>query len=195
MEKCNSNEQSFAHVLRGSDLDDALDAQGKYFVKCLDKEGKVKWEDTIENVVTTLGKNLALDTFLAGSGYTVTGPFMGLISSVSYGAGPAAGDTMASHSGWVEAGFSSNFPLYTTPRKTCAWSAAGSGSKALSAALSFPIITTGGTVKGCFIVFGSGAVSTINDTNGTLYSAGTFTGGDKVVGVGDTLQVTYTASL
>jgi hypothetical protein len=116
---------------------------------------------------------------------------MGLISSVGYGAGPAAADTMSSHAGWVEAGFSTNYPLYTTPRKTCAWSAAAAGSKALSAALSFPIITTGGTVKGAFLVFGSGAVSTINDTNGTLLSAGTFTGGDKIVGVGDTLQVSY----
>ena len=151
--------------------------------------------DTINNVVCTLGKNVMLDAALAGSGYSVVGPYMGLISSVSYGVGPAVGDTMSSHAGWVEAGSASNFPLYTTPRKTCVWSAAGSGSKALSAALSFPIITTGGTVKGCFIVYGTGAVSTIADTNGTLYSAGTFTSGDKIVGVGDTLQVSYQTSL
>jgi len=156
---------------------------------------ELKWEDTIHNVVTTVGKNLALDTYLAGSGYTVTGPYMGLISSVSYGAGPVVGDTMASHAGWHEAGAGTDYPLYTAPRKTCAWNSASGGSKSLSAALSFSIITTGGTVKGCFIVYGTGAVSTIQDTNGTLYSAGTFTGGDKILGVGDTLQVSYTASL
>lgn len=156
---------------------------------------EVKSVDTANNVVCTLGKNVMLDAALAGSGYSVVGPYMGLISSVSYGAGPVAGDTMASHSGWTEAGSGSNYPLYTTPRKTCAWNSAASGSKALSAALSFPIITTGGTVKGCFIVYGTGAVSTIADTNGTLYSAGLFTSGDKVVAVGDTLQVSYQTSM
>lgn len=156
-----------------------------------------KWRDTIENTVMTEGKNLALDTYLAGSSYTVTGPYMGLISSVSYSA-IAAGDTAAQingSNGWKEAGSSSNFPLYSGNRKTAAWSAASAGSKSLSSALSFSIITTGGTIKGCFLIFGTGAVNTIADTNGKLYSAGLFTGGDKVVGVGDTVNVSYTASL
>jgi hypothetical protein len=100
---------------------------------------------------------------------------------------------MASHGTWTEAG-TTNAPTYTGPRKTCAWSAAAAGSKALSAALSFAITGTG-TVKGCFIVLGSGAVSTIDSTAGTLYSAGLFTGGDKAVVNTDTLNVTYTASL
>jgi hypothetical protein len=166
---------------------------GHFEVECVDKDGNVKWRDTIENVVATVGKNLALDTYLAGSGYTVVGPFMGLISSVGYGAGPVAGDTMASHAGWTEAG-ATNAPTYTAPRKTCAWSAAAAGAKALSAALSFAI-TGAGTVKGCFLVYGSGAVSTIDNTAGTLYSAGLFTGGDKVVANTDTLNVSYTASM
>lgn len=193
MEKMSFKEDLGACVVRSISNDEHLGLKGRYVAKCFGADGNLKWEDTIENTVMTLGKNLALDTFLAGSGYTVTGPFMGLISSVGYSA-IAAGDTMASHAGWAEAGASTNYPLYTAPRKTCAWSSAGSGSKALSAALSFSIITTGGTVKGAFLVFGSGAVSTIADTNGTLLSAGLFTGGDKVVGVGDTLQVSYTMS-
>jgi hypothetical protein len=156
-----------------------------------------KWKADAPNHVTTEGANLALDTFLAGSGYTVVGPFMGLISSVSYST-TAITDVAAQingTNGWKEAGSSTNFPLYTTPRKTCAWSAAGSKSKALSAALAFPIITTGGTVKGCFIIYGTSAVSTIADTNGKLYSAGVFSGGDKIVGVGDTLNCSYSASM
>lgn len=156
-----------------------------------------KWEAEAPNHVTTEGANLALDTFLAGSSYTVVGPFVGLISSVSYST-TAITDVAAQingTNGWKEAGSSTNFPLYTTPRKTAAWSAASAKSKALSSALAFPIITTGGTVKGCFVIYGTGAVSTIADTNGKLWSAGVFSGGDKVVGVGDTLNVSYSTSL
>lgn len=196
-EALNAQASGDAQVIRGGGLLEAAMLHGHFEVECYGPDGKLKWKDTIENTVMTEGKNLALDTFLAGSGYTVVGPFMGLISSVSFSA-IAAGDTAAQingSNGWKEAGSGANFPLYTTPRKTAAWSAAAAGSKSLSSALSFPIITTGGTIKGCFLIFGTGAVSTIADTNGVLYSAGLFTGGDKVVGVGDTVNVSYTASL
>jgi hypothetical protein len=168
-------------------------AHGRYYAWNVKKDFTIDWEDFIENVVTTVGKNVMLDAALAGSGYSVVGPFLGLISSVSYGAGPVVGDTMASHGGWTEAG-GTNAPSYTAPRKTCAWNAAASGSKALSAALAFAI-TGAGTVKGCFLVYFTGAVSTIDNTAGTLYSAGLFTGGDKTVANTDTLNVSYTASL
>jgi len=191
-EKLNANESNDASITRNSGHVEQANAHGVFTAKCYDKDGNLKWEDTFPNVVTTVGKNLALDTYLAGAAYTVTGPFMGLISSVSYTAVDAA-DTMSSHAGWLEAGLA-NAPTYTAPRKTAAWSAAAAGSKALSAALSFAI-TGSGTVKGCFLVYGTGALSTIDNTAGTLYSAGLFTGGDKVVISTDTLNVSYTASL
>jgi len=181
-----------ATVIRGAGMAEECHAHGRYEVWCVGPDGKEKWRDTIENVVTTVGKNLALDTYLAGAAYTVTGPFMGLISSVSFSA-VAAADTMASHAGWLEAG-NANAPTYTAPRKTCAWSAAAAGAKALSAALSFAITGTG-TIKGAFIVYGTGAVNTIDNTAGTLYSAGLFSGGDKVVSNGDTVNVSYSTSL
>lgn len=156
------------------------------------RDGKVIYSESFPNTVVTVGKNLALDTFLAGSAYTVVGPFMLLISSVGFSA-ISAGDTMTSHAGWTEAG-NANAPTYTSPRKTCAWSAASAGSKALSAALAFPILTTG-TVKGAAIVYGTGAVSTIDSTAGTLLSAGLFTGGDRAVLNGDTINVSYSLSL
>ena len=72
--------------------------------------GELLHAETFENTVTTPGKNLALDTYLAGSAYTVTGPYMGLISSTSYSSISAA-DTMSSHAGWLEAG-NANAPAY-----------------------------------------------------------------------------------
>jgi hypothetical protein len=182
-----------ASVIRGASIAELMNARGVYTFECFDKDGNFKWRDTIENVVATVGKNQVLDAALAGAAYTVTGPFMGLISSVSYTTGPAAGDTMASHGGWTEAG-ATNAPTYTVPRKTAAWAAASAGAKALSAALQFAI-TGSGTIKGSFMVFGAGAVATVDSTAGVLLSAGLFSGGDKIVANGDTLNVSYSLSL
>lgn len=157
-----------------------------------------KWDDVIDNIVVNVGKNLALDTLFAGSSYTTVGPYMFLAGGTP--ASAAATDTMASKTGWTEVG-STNAPAYKYPnsggtqvRAATSWSAAASGSKALSSNASF-YFTSGGTVAGCGIVLGSGAVNTIDSTAGTLYSVGAFSGGSKTVAAGDTLSVSYTASL
>lgn len=171
---------------------DLLKIRGLFTAECIDCLGRLRWREEFPNLVVTVGKNILLDTLLAGSAYTVTGPFVGLISSVSFSA-IAAADTMSSHAGWLEAG-NANAPTYTAPRKTAVWSAASGGVKSFSAALAFAM-TGSGTVKGAFIVLGTGAVSTIDNTAGTLFSAGLFTGGDKLVGNGDTLNINYTLTL
>lgn len=193
MEKLIAFDRNDANIIRGlGEHQEKAHIIGKYKVTCVDKDGNIKWEDEIINLVTTVGKNHILDNYLAGSSFTTVGPYMGLISSVSYSA-IAAADTMSSHAGWTEAGVT-NAPTYTTPRKTAVFSAASAGSKALSSALSFAITGTG-TIKGCFIVTGSGAVTTIDNTSGTLLSAGLFTGGDKAVANTDTVNVSYSLAL
>jgi hypothetical protein len=192
MEQLDLMDAMNAAVTRGAQEQEGVTLKGKYDFECYDKDGNLKWKDTIENVVCTVGKNTALDAFLAGSAYTVVGPFMGLISSVGYGAGPVVGDTMASHPGWTEAG-GANAPTYTAPRKTAAWSAASAGSKALSAALVFSITATG-QINGAFMVYGTGALSTIDNTAGVLLSAGAFAA-FKSVSNGDTLNVSYSLGM
>jgi len=145
---------------------------------------ELKWKETIENVVTTVGKNNMLDNHLAGSAYTAAW-FMGLISNVSYTTGPAAGDTMATHGGWTE---STNYAAATRPAPSFA--AASGGSKATSANVSFSMNATD-TIKVCFL----NSVNTKGGTTGTLFSAGLFTGGDQPVVNGNTLNVSYTATL
>lgn len=181
-----------ASVIRGSRHNEDMNAEGFFTITCYDKDGNVKWEDIAKNTVATVGKNLAFNTFLNGSAYTVVGPYMGLISGTSFTA-TAASDTMTSHSGWLEAG-NANAPTYTAPRATCVWASASAGAIALSSALNFAF-TGSGTVQGCFIVYGSGAVSTIDSTAGTLWSAGTFTGGSKTVSSGDQINVSYSVSM
>jgi hypothetical protein len=145
--------------------------------------------------VTTEGKNALLDCFFSTN--VTPNFFIGLISSVSYSA-VAAGDVAAQingTNGWKEAGSSTNFPLVTSGlRLAPSWSAASAGSKSTSAAVVFTVVTTGGTVKGCIMMGGTGATSAVANTSGKLYSAGLFSGGDKVLSVGDTLSVSYTAS-
>lgn len=185
-------EKLAARVVAQAHFGDECTIEGYYTAECIAPDGSVRWREVYANVVTTVGKNLMLDSALAGSAYTVTGPFLGLISSVSYSAVSAA-DTMTSHAGWLEAG-NANAPTYTAPRKTAAWSAASGGSKALSAALAYAITGTG-TIKGAFMVYGTGALSTIDNTGGTLFSAGLFTGGDRPVISGDTVNVSYSCAL
>ena len=197
MEQMNAQVAAVAAVLRQSAHPEVMDAHGRYHVECRGPDGELKWADYVENVVCTEGKNFALDQILGVPAFVAA--YLGLISSVSWSA-VAAGDTMAQiagTNGWREAG-TTNAPQWTTPasgaRGTPSFSAAAAGSKATSAAVTFSI-STSGTIKGCFVVIGTGAAATNLSTAGKLLSAGTFTGGDKVVSNGDTLSVTYSLSL
>lgn len=181
-----------AIIIMTGGVAEAVILKGTFTAECYGADGQLKWRDVAHNTVVTVGKNQMLDAALAGSAYTVTGPFMGLISSVSFSAISAA-DTMASHAGWTEAGVT-NAPTYSGTRKTAAWSAASAGAKALSSALSFAITGTG-TIKGAFLNYGSAATNAIDATVGTLFSAGLFTGGDRAVINGDTVNVSYSVSL
>ena len=147
-------------------------------------------------MVNAIGKELMLDTLLSGVSYTTVGPFLGLIS----GSSPtfSASDTMTSHGGWTE------FINYTVGgsavRGTASFTAATSSGSTPSnvttksaSAITYTITGAGGTVGGCFLVTGSGAVSTQSSTAGTLYSAGAFATA-KVTTAGDTVSVTYSTT-
>jgi len=183
-----------ATLVKNAEFNESFSMEGHYVAKCYDKDGNLKWEDTIGNLVVAVGKQLMLDTLLAGSSYTAS-VYMGLV-----GASPtfAATDTQASHSGWTEVG-GTNAPAYSGTRKTPTFSAATStGSspsnvttKATSSAVAFTF-TSGGTVAGCFINING--TSAQDNTTGTLYSAGSFTGGSKTVASTDQLNVTYSTT-
>jgi hypothetical protein len=60
-------------------------------------------------------------------------------------------------------------------------------------AITYTITGAGGTVYGCFLVTGTGAVSTQSSTAGTLYSEGNFSTA-KATTSGDTVSVTYSTT-
>lgn len=185
-DKAQAAEAQTATLRRRGGPNESARIKGKYVVKCFDSAGNLKWSDTIDNVVTTVGKNEMLDTHLAGSAYTAS-VVMGL-----KGTGTAvAADTMASHASWLEVG-GVNAPAYTGNRPAPTFSAAAGGAKATSADVSFTF-TSGGTVAGCFITQGGSA--TKDNTTGTLVSAGDFSGGNRTVVATDVLDVSYTLTL
>jgi hypothetical protein len=176
--------------------DETVGMEGVYHVECRDAAGNLKWTEEFPNLVNAIGKELMLDTLLKGTSYSVTGPFLGLISGS--GSTYSASDTMTSHGGWTE------FTNYTVGgsavRGTAVFaSATSTGSTpsnvttSAATAITYTITGGGGTVGGCFLVLGSGASSTISNTGGTLYSAGNFTTA-KVTTAGDTVSVTYSTT-
>jgi hypothetical protein len=194
--------QGFGDVIEATMASNVADnetvgIEGVYKVECRDAAGNLKWEESFPNLVNAVGKQLLLDTMLRTSGtYTTVGPFLGLIS----GASPTftAADTMTSHAGWTE------FVNYTVGgsavRGTAVFAASSSTgttpsnvTTSAASAITYTITGAGGTVGGCFLVTGSGAVSTQNNTSGTLYSAGAFATA-KVTTAGDTVSVTYSTT-
>ena len=198
MQKELSNFGDHAQVTMQSNVvgAESVGVEGYYHVVCRAADGSIKWQDEFPNLVNAVGKELMLDTLLSGSAYTTVGPFLGLIS----GATPtfAAADTMSSHGGWTEfinytvsasavrgtASFSSATSTGTTPTNVTTKTAS---------AITYTITGAGGTVGGCFLVTGSGASSTQNNTSGTLYSAGAFSTA-KITTAGDTVSVTYSTT-
>jgi hypothetical protein len=195
VEKINSRDSTSATITRGAGSLESVDMQGVFTVSCKDGEGKVKWSDEFPNAVLTAGKNALLNTvFAQGSSINSnrTTWYMGLIVSNGYSA-ISSSDTHASHSGWLESGAQgASAPGYSqTTRRALTWSNASGGSKSTANAVVFSI-NVAGTFKGAFIA--NSAVKASTNASPVIYSAGLFSVGDKAVSIGDTLNVTYTAS-
>lgn len=151
-----------------------------YTVECRDADGNLKWADTSKNTVVNVGLDDVLDKYLKGSTYTASF-FVGLTDGTPT---PAAADTMATHGGWVE--IHTQYSEAARPALTLGTVASQSVDNSLSKA-SYSI-TGSTTVGGLFITTNS----TKNGTTGTLYGIVAFSGGDKAVDNGDTLNVTAT---
>jgi len=179
----------------GAQANETVGIEGHYKVTCHDKDGNLKWEESIPNLVVAAGKQLLLDTLLKGSSYSVTGPYLGLTSASLT---PAATDVMSTIVP------SSEFINYTVGgsavRGTAVFaSATSTGSTpsnvttSTASAITYTITGVGGTVYGCFLVTGTGASSSQGNTGGTLYSVGNFAT-SKITTAGDTVAVTYSTT-
>jgi hypothetical protein len=158
--------------------EDCVKMKGFFEFECFDKFGNLKWRDKGFNDVVNEGLDHILDVVLHGD--TPTSPwYVGLTDGTPT---VAAADTMASHAGWTEVtDYSGNRQEYVE--------AAASGQSITNSASKASFSITGtATVGGAFLT------ADATGTAGVLLCAVAFTGGDKSVANGDTLQVTYTLS-
>jgi len=156
---------------------------GVFNMQCFDADGNLKWEDQFHNLVVNEGLQDLNNKYFKGVTYSAAW-YLGLVTGPGSGTTFAAADTLASHAGWTE------FTDYTGNRKAVTFGTPtladpsvidNSGSPS-----QFVITAPGGTVAGAFLA------SVDTGTSGILFSEGDFTGGDKIVASGDTINVTYT---
>jgi hypothetical protein len=159
--------------------------RGVFEIAVIAPDGCCRRRFRAPNTVVVVGQNFMLQTVLTGNGYTVVGPWMGMISSL--GAGITANDTMTSHA-WVE----SAATIFSARQLANAWGTPSGGSIQLSTPSSFTALSSD-TINGAFMVLGAGAAPTPASTAGTLLSAATFPA--QTVTSGMTLQVSYSFSV
>jgi hypothetical protein len=185
MEYSAAKDQVSAGLITNPTAGDMVGAGGVYTVTCVGADGVEKWSDTFHNLVMNGGlANMNSVYFVSGSQSVVW--YLGLVTGPGSGTTYAAADTLASHSGWTEN------TDYSGNRKSVTFGSATTANPSVvtnSASPSSFVMTGTATIAGAFLC------NAASGTSGVLFSAGDFTGGDKSVASGDTLNVTYTFSL
>lgn len=163
-------------------------ATGRFDIRCFDKDGNLKWEDSNHNLVVNVGLQ-----YLAGSALTstaqITSWYIGLYGAASSN-NPASSDTASSHAGWTE---NTTYSNATRPAATFA-AATNANPSVVTNSASVAVFNINGstTIGGAFLI----SNSTKGGTTGTLFSAADFQSpGDRSVVSGDVIQVTYTLSV
>lgn len=160
-------------------------AGGVYTVECVAPDGTVKWTDTFPNLVMNEGVQYMNTQTFKGAAYTAAW-YLGLVTGPGSGTTFAAGDTLVTHAGWTESA------AYAGSRKAVTFGTATTANPSVISNSASPasfVMNATVTIAGAFLT------NVSSGTSGVLFSAGDFTGGDKFVDSGDTLNVTYTFSL
>ena len=152
-EKANAQAGQGSSIAKGAAMGEEAHAEGRYVFECFDRDGNLKWRDTIDNLVVTEGKNAALTHFLKGSSYTAS-QVLGLIESTGYsaiGAGNTAAGITAAGGGSPTNGWNEAPSSVAATRGTPAFGTASAGALATSSAVAFSILAAR-TIKGAFLL-------------------------------------------
>ena len=187
-DKVKSQDTAASNLVAGSTTAESASAKGMYKIQCHDKDGNLKWEDEAPNLVVNEGLQDMNAKYFTGTTYTAAW-YLGVYGSGATNS-PAAGDTMASHAGWIEV---TAYSQATRPACTFGTPTTANPSVATNSASPATFSINGTTtIGGAFVT----SNNTKGGTTGILYSAADFSApGDRSVVSGDTLSVTYTLSL
>jgi hypothetical protein len=187
-ETANSVDAIATQVISGGGVQDQSKAGGAFIVQCFDKDGVLKWESAKHNLVVNVGLQDMNAKYFTGSAYTA-GWFIGLYGAAASN-NPAAGDTAASHAGWVEV---TAYSQATRPAATFGTPTAANPSVISNSGSPAQFSINGTTtVGGAFLI----SNNTKGGTTGILFSAADFQApGDRAVVSGDIINVTYQFSL
>lgn len=175
---------------KGSGIEQML-AGGVFTVTCRDKDGNLKWEESVHNLVVNEGLQDMNNKYFSGSTYTAAW-YVGLITGPSADTTFSATQTLASHGttgggGWTE---DTN---YSGNRKAAVFGAATLADPSVitnSASVAVFNMNSSTTIAGAFLC------NVATGTSGVLFSASDFQApGDRSVVNGDVLNVTYTFNL
>ena len=189
MEHSAAKDEVSASLTANKGATERVGAGGVFTVTCVGADGVEKWSDTFHNLVVNQGLQDMNSKYFQASGYTAAW-YLGLVEGPGSGTTYAAGNTLASHSGWTEL---TPGTAYTGNRKAVTFGTATTADPSVidnsGSPSSFAMLVNSTVVAGAFLC------SVATGTSGVLFSAGDFTGGDKTVDSGDTLNVTYSFSL
>ena len=174
-----------AGLIANKTATEQVGAGGVYTVECVAPDGTVKWTDSFPNLVMNEGVQYMNTQTFKGAAYTAAW-YLGLVTGPGSGTTFAAGDTLAIHAGWTEN------TAYAGSRKAVTFGTATTANPSVISNSASPasfVMNATATIAGAFLA------NVDSGTSGVLSSAGDFTGGDKFVDSGDTLNVTYTFSL
>ena len=185
MEFSSAKDQVSASLVTRPGLGETVGAGGVYTVECVGPDGQVKWTDQFHNLVVNQGLANMNGAYFAGTAQTTTW-YLGLVTGPGSGTTFAAGDTLASHAGWTES------TAYAGNRKAVTF---GTATTANPSVITNSASPSSFVMNATVVIAGAFLASVDTGTSGILFSEGDFTGGDKSVASGDTLNVTYTFSL
>lgn len=165
------------------DLEHKVQVHTRYELVCRDKDGNIRWIDTIDNLVVTVGLNKLLDACFK-TGLAAPAWYIGLVGATNT---YAAGDTLGAHAGWAENDH------YVGNRKAFDVSGNAIAGGSLSNSANKAVFTFSGTgmpdtINGAFIC------DQVSGNAGLLYGEGDLTA-QRTVYDADTLTVQVTLTI
>jgi hypothetical protein len=186
--KAKSTDSVASSVTQFKGFNEGARGGGTFHFQCFDKDGNLKWEDSAKNLVVNVGLQDMNTQYFKGVTYSAAW-YIGLVQGPASGNTYAAGNTLASHAGWTE---DTNYSGGN--RATATFGTATTADPSVidnSGSVAVFSITGTTTIAGAFLT----KTQSNSSTSGLLFSVSNFTGGDRAVISGDTLNVTYEFSL